>query len=388
MAELVHQLPRHISADDVEKINNLVAEQAADELTLDISAFKRSRLFAEGRFLGLLALARDRGIRTIVRIGSELPPYDSTSPGKYWKIFLESISGLIFAEFAAGILDPSARNCISVVREKQAAMLKETQGFIGSGKEIAAPIIDRFGRPPASEVVIEDDIRLFTASFRKLLFERLGLPILNEAEINNICAYAFETLQNTRDHGCTDLQGSPINGIRLISVRRLNLPQEPFAELIGSEQTPVTSYLKALEGDLGRSFLGSERLVEVTIGDSGVGIPARMAKTKEVYRASLEEERKYLLEALKPTGTSKAQSVAGAGLGLYKVMQATHHLKGLIVFRAGRLFMYRHYLAENRQWPSLELYEWNEKPYRLVAGTCVSLIFPWIEAGQLSLYSG
>jgi len=66
-------------------------------------------------------------------------------------------------------------------------------------------------------------------------------------------------------------------------------------------------------------------------------------------------------------------------------MQATYHAKGLIVFRSGRLHMYRHYLGKHCDWPSLQLRDWAEGRTTLIGGTSVSVIIPWMETAQLDL---
>jgi hypothetical protein len=252
---------------------------------------------------------------------------------------------------------------------------------VWSGAEIAAPIIDRFGYPAPAPLVVPDDQGVFAAKFKQLLFRDLGLLRLNEKLIDNVCEFAFEILQNTRQHGSDDLQGNPLNGIRFLSVRRMNIT--PDRLLVSQESSsPFFSYLDQLKDCF---VIKPQQLVEITIADSGIGIPARMLGSMDVYSSPINEEKEALAVALSPEGTSKPSSVMGAGLGLFKVMQATHQLKGLIVFRTGRSCMYKHYLGDFDDEFSLELSNWPNTSYQLISGTSVSLIFPWTEASQLEL---
>jgi hypothetical protein len=298
-------------------------------------------------------------------------------------VFLNTISGVILSRLADNILGPQSRDYTSLVRERQAEALNDDGGLLRSGDSVAAPISDQFGRPEASPFITEKDVRSFARHLRAFIKRDLGLPIPNE--LSSISDFVFELLQNTRDHGSTDISEKALGGVRFHSVRIINLDQFPIAKLIDASPSPVSSYLELLQQDLRESFTSVSQLVEITVADSGIGIPARMARSTDIYNESIDRERIMLLKALEPTGTSKPPSVAGAGLGLYKAMNSAERLRGLVVFRSGRLCMCKHYLTDEQKWPSLELQEWRAGPSSLVAGTSVSLLFPWIASGQAPL---
>ncbi len=383
------RLPDQISAGYIENLNSAISEAKPHTLTLDLTDVKRCRLFAEGRLLGLLSLADRLSIKTNVELSAPLPP-TTLGTSRYWKLFLESILGFILGQLATRIVDPAGRNWKLLIIDRQSNVLqseshKNYQGIIGSGKELAAPIVDRFGGPPTSAIVTCNNPLMFPGLFRGLLFERFGLPRLNEAVVNTLSDFVFEALQNIRDHAAIDFNNEPVGGVSFLSLRRLNLREEQLDDLIGQERTPVSKYLEALKAVIPTFHQRPDQLLEVTIADSGVGIPARMARSMTVYDRDFNLERDYLLRALTKDGTSKASSVVGCGLGLFKIMEATRNVKGLIVFRTGRLQMYRHYLGAEDDWPSLNLHDWDVGKIKLIGGTCISLIMPWMEVGQLAL---
>jgi len=282
------RLPRHMSADYVESLNEALAATSVDTLTLDLTQFRRSRLFGEARLLGVLALASRRGTKVHLALGAPLPSA-ARGTSKYWKVFCESISGLVMGQLATRIVDPSDHDYSLLILARQADALRQSGGLIGSGKEVAGPVVDRFGGPPSSRVVTSDNALGFTALFRELLFRHFYLPRLNDVLVNTLSEFAFEALQNTRDHGTSDLDGEPIGGIRFLSLRRINLSEESLAELIGQESTPVSSYLEALREDLASTYRQPDHLVEMTVADSGIGIPARMAGSMAVHAGALAE---------------------------------------------------------------------------------------------------
>lgn len=381
---MLARLPQIVSADYLEAAPSLRTRSDVTGITIDITDFRRSRVFAEARLLGLLMHARRRGAPVSVRLGSELPPFESGSGNKYWKLFTESISGFVLAQVATRIEGPLGYDRTHDVRMAQAQVLGGQKGILGSGVEVAAPIVD-VGTdstdtivPPASQVVLQNDIRQFTGLFNEILFRRLGLAGIDSAAAIGLRDVAFEALQNTRDHGSTDLSGAPLPGIRFLTIRRINVHGDLVSDTLRNqsvEALPMAAYLEALTHYEGMGTKNVRRLVEITVADSGIGIPARMAGRESIYQSDIEQERAYLHQALRADGTSKPRSVAGAGLGLFKLLQQTHRLKGIVVFRTGHLYMSRHYLG-GEPWPDLSLFDWSGHDGAFIAGSSVSVLFP------------
>ena len=127
------------------------------------------------------------------------------------------------------------------------------------------------------------------------------------------------------------------------------------------------------------------RLIEVTIGDGGVGIAARMAGGLDVFEGPLRREAEYFARALLPGGSTKSASAPGRGQGFRKMLRACFKLSGFIVVRTGRLRALRTYRRidgsnEPVDFDSTEsdayVPDINCSPLPLLAGTSVSLVFP------------
>jgi hypothetical protein len=386
-------LPRDLHASDVENLSNIIAENQARHLTIDITELNHAQPMAEGRLLQCLARAQARDVTITLKVNLDTPKNRPTSPEHVSKVFSQSMSGILLAQHATSILNGSPQNLATVVHTQQEITLKETGGLVGAAEveppdsALAAPVFDRWPRPKASPIALEDDIGRFADYFRTFLFYRLALPRCGETETVHLIRFAFEALQNTRDHARLDITGKPIEGIRFILVRRLGQLDGMLStgSTRSTQPRAVCEYVAALkqeltqDPDLATAATGQPELLEVTIADSGIGIPAAMYGSAEIYNLPLEQERGLLQAAVKPTGTSKKSSVPGAGLGLYKVMRAAEGIRGMVVFRTGRLCMYRHYLAGNPPWPDLDLEHWGDEPCSRTEGTSVSLIFPWIQ---------
>lgn len=382
------RVPAFVSADYLEDLHHELGSSNARDVEFDLSEFEGCRLFGEARLLGLLISAKRRmpKIRITVPIKDFLRDYAPSDTSKYWRLF-QSTTGLILANLSDAMPDRSSKDCISYVRQWQARKLDSNHGvMLYCQKELVAPLFHEIPGPATADLYREERISGFDSCFRRLLFGDLGLPKLDDRNVEGVTTFAFETLQNARQHASEDLKGDSIDGLIFLSIRKIDLRMQSLKDLVGEgDQNPVSSYIQALDKESVDSFAKPKELVEITVADSGVGIPARMFRSMGIYAADRDLERKQLQVALTPTGTSKPPSIPGAGLGLYKAMEATHKLKGMILFRTGRMLQYKYYLAGASTWPDVVPLDWKETSTHPIAGTAVSLILPWQEAGQSSL---
>jgi hypothetical protein len=230
-------------------------------------------------------------------------------------------------------------------------------------------------------ITTPDPLRFF-ASLRTVFLDAVGIPRVAAADLERVGRFAFEVVQNTRDHGAEHLYGEPIDGVRMLLVRNL-----PLSHVAAPAKTPnpLSDYCAELAAADGGWVSPPTAVVELTVADCGVGIPARLARTIDIYGASLSDEREELMRALRLRGTSKPATLVGAGYGLFSAIEATRRLRGMILIRAGRLGVYRNYLTSTAPDETLAFSDWTDEPLPTVAGTAVSLIFPAFESGQGSL---
>jgi hypothetical protein len=379
---IVEQLPRFLSFDDVEAI--AVRLGGAEGLTISLSRFRRTRLFGEGALLGLVMLARSQGKEVHIQLGGNLPPFVSSGRNSYWKIFTQSASGFVLGQMADVIYDRAERDVTAMVRREQSRMLKAEDGFIGSGKEVSAPLLDRFGAPAVARVMRESSTANFGNLLAYTLAFRLGVVGEPAGAFSNVAMFASELLENTREHATTDLEEEPIEGVRFLNVRRINPDQENVSQLVPS-RLETRSYARAVSEVLALAT-SAEHLVEITVADCGPGIAARMVGNIEVYEGPVTDERDAVLRAIAKGGSSKSASVTGRGLGLQNVLDATRSLGGLLVFRTGRTRLYYQRDKDTGEDESaIKGVDDPALPY--MPGTSVSLLIPWkIRDKQLDLF--
>jgi hypothetical protein len=350
--------------------------------TREVNVLSYSHTFVVARLLGMLALNQREGSPLCFRINGDLAQYDPTDI--YWRFFTESLAGIVLTHYADRIRDRYSHDCLSIIREHQNEILRRTSGLIGNDQEVAVPVIDTSDFPSVSQLVLSNDARHVTNGLKEILYDRLGLPRLDTCQIDGVIGsvreFVFETYQNTREHGDRTLEGQPVPSVaKFVWVRKLSPQRLLNGGLDNSHSTPASSYFNSLLKGLDPAPAEPRYLVEITISDAGPGIPATMKGSTKIYEeASPEEERMFLLAALEPTGTSK--SIEGAGLGLYKVMRSARELRALVIFQTGRSYMYKNYLANQAESSSFQLDVWDGALHRIVAGTTLSIIFPWMES--------
>lgn len=133
----------------------------------------------------------------------------------------------------------------------------------------------------------------------------------------------------------------------------------------------------------------TERLVEITVADGGIGIPARMARTSDVYAGNHGDERRLFTRAMQPGASSKAGGEPGWGLGYRKMLRAAFHLRGIVVIRSGRVSMTKTYVGSdvdagdfNDATSAAFSFDMTDDGSPLIGGTAVSLLFPLEPSAQ------
>ena len=368
---LCYRFPRHLTADYVEKLHSETAGFSNSQIIIDLAGFRGANHLAVGPFLGLLHGARRRNISMTLRMTAEFrePIYGS------WRIFTDSVLGLTFTRYC-DVLDVSGINRTSQLKQIQYDALNSGNGILGSGKEISAPAIDEFPHPYTAELLNELDEDIFHDELYSLMFRRMGLPEGPKENFRSVFAFVFETIENTRDHALMDLSMQPVSGLRFLYIRRMNFAQEPLSRLTEGADGPLKDYATALVHATNATKFKPRHLIEITVADCGVGIPATMTRRMSIYQSRPVEERLQLERAIQPLGSTKPAYLHGRGLGLYKAMLATKDLKGMIVFRTGRMNLYKHYLAESESISDHILNEWSQSS-EAITGTSVSIVFPW-----------
>src|SRR5207253_2381442 len=150
---------------------------------------------------GLLSAVRRQNIPITVKLPSTLPKYSACPRHKFWNFFLNSIHGVILANYCSRILDAQQIDRYKQIIETQSNIIAENGGLVHSGKHVAAPVWDTFGHPTPATFLQSDDIHRFYGALKALLFQHLGLKHGRDIPITRICEFAYEAFQNACQHG-------------------------------------------------------------------------------------------------------------------------------------------------------------------------------------------
>ncbi|MEY2472847.1 MAG: hypothetical protein QOK28_2176 [Actinomycetota bacterium] len=370
------------------------------DLNVDLGRWRSSGMHADAYMQGLLSLVLRQGGRVDVRI-----PSTSFAPGRLEAALRtpdvrdgpdrltssERLLGGTLGGLIVGHLGTLDRPEIPLA---QRAELDRREHIFGFGPERAiARLVDPGGtrRPnPANAPKRMNNLRrrlrqladAFGVAQMKPMF---GTSTQPTRTWEWMFQFAFEALENTNDHGAFDLQGETLRMVRFVQLRRIPvLHSQGLGPLTRSAEAATAHYLKRLAASE-RSHRPSWSLIEVTVGDGGLGIPAWIAHGVDIYERPHQEEMKRLREALLPDATTKSLWESGRGLGFTKMLQAAHHLDGLVMVRTGRCAISRTYLDADGQPQRVDFDDGGSDAYvvdeagelPLTAGTVVTLLYPY-----------
>ncbi|HEX3173526.1 MAG TPA: hypothetical protein VHQ43_04810 [Solirubrobacterales bacterium] len=357
------ELDKRVTATAVEGWIASFAAASPSRLTLDLTRAHRLELLAETRLLALLTMARRSGA-AIDLVASQEIDVASRRPKKLVDLLSETIAGVILVQMATRAVDGSGQDRRASLVRAQAVHAVANDGLFGFGREHAAPVIDIFGGPPPASMVRDDSGIEFDPLFREWV-SKMNLPPLQDSLLQSLIDFAYETFDNCRRHGARDLDRNALEGVRFVLLRTVSI-SEKGALAAGQRLAggPIAEYLEGLAKDLG----DREFLAELTVCDCGVGIPATLAGSTEIYDGPWEAERHETLDAFTDGRTSR-RGISGVGRGLLKALRSTDALHGLIAVRTGRTQLNRSFLQQDNPWHAEEL------PW--APGTSVSLLFPW-----------
>lgn len=380
----VIELPTRLDAGWVER--NAATLLAADApaghpLRLSVARIGHIDFLGEARLLGVLAHARRQRRPIDIVVGSDLQ-LDHDLPQRVVELFRDTLAGVVLAQLATSIRDASGVDHAAAIRRLQAEFAIEREGVFRFGREWAAPMIDIFGAPPPPwPLVGRRRARRGSAvdhSYAALFADhvgRLGLGPSSDIPMASLVEFSYEAFDNTRQHGADTLDGTPIEGVRFILMRVVNAMRERLAALADRvAYEPVTTYLSRLAAELPRKH--EVHLVELTVADCGIGIPARIAGTEAIYAGPYADERECFMDAFALSRTTRV-SHHGHGRGLHKMQRAARGVEGLMTLRTGRVDAHRSFLGGDSGW--------NDTECTQIPGTSVSMLFPWRPDRQLTL---
>ena len=365
-----------VSANDMERLLAEASHPDVKHVSLDVRGIKNDSAVGAARAVGVLAELRRRSIPVEVVLdlgGSDRTVRDS----RFQSFFVDQAFGFTLGSFATDIRTVQGQSVRKEVADLQRVALDENEGVIGKGDQIAMPMLDTFPWPTRAALVNADTVSDFAAQLRTAV-RRLGLPPL--PALSSIADFAWETLENGAQHATTDNNGQKVNGLRMILIRRIGIRGAEKERLADLGAGPGQRFIDDLYRRESADFLAKQVLVEVTVVDSGIGIPARLSGDDDIYDGPHDEEVRYVNRAVEAKTTSKVVNDPDVGLGLWKAMHACFELSGVAVVRTGRTTVGRDYTGDERRWPDPELYAVHDVQHR-IAGTAWTLVVPWWERG-------
>jgi len=370
-------LPRTTSADGIEAMINEIRGQC-ELLRIDLLQYRHTRIFAESRLLGMLARVKSQGTRITVRLPISANALLAATGGKYKTLFGSSALGVVLAQFADSIEDSTRQDIRYPILTAQFNELSRSSGFLSSGGHMASAIfLDApIGSPRSADVFWRsDDVAAFRTILRSRVLEPIGVDNfvhLGGGTVADLARLVYEAVDNTELHARTDLDGTPLSGVRFVVARRFTGQDEPLKKLSTSSSSPFFTYYKAL---LDREF-PPDFFVELSIADGGVGVAARLAQTMAIYQRSIEEERAIIQEAMMIGRTSRQEREGNAGLGFAEILDRIRRVHGFFAIRTGRSYLSRHYLDDASAIGDTELRA-TRSAYSLIAGTSLNVIVPF-----------
>lgn len=365
-------LPTRVDAGWVER--ELVDPQVhrAGAIVLNLDRVTSFDTLGESRLLSVLSQIRRARGEIHLTCGAELD-VENGSPDRLVKLLRDTLGGIVLAQLATTAVDGRGVDRIIEIRRAQAETAARHDGIFRHGREWAAPIIDTFGAPPPSRLLTGSD-----EAYQSLFIERvalLNLGLLTDISLSSLVEFSYEAFDNTRQHGSSTLERQPIEGVRFVLQRVINANRERLADLARRvDREPFGSYLNELAADIGTA--SELRLVELTITDSGIGIPARMSGTEDIYTGPYEIERDAVKRAF-AVGSTTRTSARGRGRGLVKVLRAAEALEAMLSVRVGRTELHRKFTNGDTGW--------HETQSELIGGTSVSMLFLWRADRQMTL---
>lgn len=292
----------------------------------------------------------------------------------------DSLAGLAIA-LLAHPTDEVASNAVEFVRRR----LNDRKGLWGRGTQVShveTQGIDavRSESWPNARVASRDAIGTELVDMTASLIGRPKASEMRDRLTRWALDFCFEGLQNARTHGSSSLHGVPIRSIRSLTVRRHNLGKRAVSEALGRPSSHFGEYAQRVSKRRPRVML------EMSVSDGGIGIPASMQRSLAIYDSLFQSEGLLVQEAMWPGSTTDTVKNLESGEGFRKMLRACARLNGYFELRTGRHEFSRTYLNsqggpsntdfgdENHANPAFRLESHGEKPY--VGGTTLTMIFP------------
>ncbi|WP_462170015.1 hypothetical protein [Pseudoalteromonas xiamenensis] len=240
---------------------------------------------------------------------------------------------------------------------------------------------------------LEQISNIISSMVRKSSIVAGGSELLGEEDANELGRLFYELFVNTHEHGsrAKNRNNWLKPATRVIYTYGINLSDDALANSISSNEV-LQDYLSAL----GKTSRSTNRFIEISIIDSGLGYSGRWLadnpKEDDLEQITITNEYEILKKCFKFRSTSSNNLVKGNGLPA--VMANLTLLNGFMKVRSNRLSLYRDFVNHpftEQEIDNYEFMDWdsrkscNEK-LTLKAnatGVAITILIPLIDKTEL-----
>jgi len=186
-------------------------------------------------------------------------------------------------------------------------------------------------------------------------------------EDQHLAKFVYEIYQNAMQHGRLDRTGQVLSGLRYLRIRK-HISTSSSEILSRADGFPeLQTYLSALIKKRRRPV----KLLEISVGDQGLGIVARYCAASDQELPKPSDETSLINRIIAQSLSSKVIQ-QGAGQGLTRALTAVAQLGGFLSLRTGRSWL----VYSGAEPFSKSLSAVHEEGIESVAGAHYSLLVP------------
>ena len=332
------KIPKNPSCSQIEDLNVVSRRMPTGEpIVLSLARHTDTKFFAENSIAQLIAqLSRHPG-QLVIR-----DTYHDWSEARFLSK-IDGVSALVYSQLInSARLENTRRHSppSSLLRSLKSRLSQSGQldekgpirTLIAADPDFPAPV--EIGWPQANKNSFGTLVRAMLGQYETGLLPKTEHR--RQAE-NQLINFAYETFQNTIEHGRYTETNDLIPGIRYFRIKVYldNQVRDLVRRAIGFRE--LEQFLQKP-----RPKWGQKRFVELTVSDVGQGITSHFLNSR-IETTSLHDDRASILQKLVGGRLSSKRDISGVGLGLPNALSALKELNAFLSLRTEEFWLYRDY---------------------------------------------
>jgi hypothetical protein len=381
-------IPSAAALQDLEALHLEIEQTPADEgIEITLPRNLDRRFFLASKVVGLLVTAAQRG-KLVVR-----DTHHVWTAAETLAYFRSSVPAMAALSYAREVTNAKKESC-PLSRQKfwdeinaaggrlEPPASEEADPTALSGNAVTFCALDPGYSEPGILAGFTEKKDSFIKWFigLRLLKEYLGKlpPMPGPAQLVSpqwrFAEYVYEIYSNTWEHGRRTTDGTPIPGLRFVSLQKHFAVNAAQLKRYAKDFGPLEEYIGAVE-----RYSRNQRLFcEVSVSDQGMGILDHFvaARPETATTLTTESNRLALLRSLLREPLTSKRNRAGAGGGLQNAYNACKLLHAFVTVRTGRYWLYANFPPGEASGPGGWLEVAPGKSLPRVAGTHFSALIP------------